>query len=157
MCIVYNLASWNQQRVNKGSENLCPLPLPGSGKIPWLLLLITEFFGESSPCPCAGPSPCPCPGPIPGTDMYPWPSPWPCPWPEPEPGGPWAAWWALLCSMLSLCSLRGSQRGVLSNWAVFDKSIKTWEKVNITQWVWCLKKTRVAKTVEDAKVMGAVK
>lgn len=39
--------------------------------------------------------------------------------------------------MLSLCSLSGSQRGVLSNWAVFDKSIKTWDKVETqTQWVW---------------------
>ena len=45
------------------------VPLAGSGKIPWLLLLITEFLGESwhpSPCPGAWPGPKPCPGPKPG-------------------------------------------------------------------------------------------
>lgn len=42
------------------------IPLAGSGKIPWLLLLMTEFLGESwlpSPCPGAWPGPKLCPGP----------------------------------------------------------------------------------------------
>ena len=107
-------------------------PLAGSGKIPWLLLLITEFLGESWP-----PSPCPCPwwpwviprsGPpiiIPGPrDICPmaWPD------PAPDPGGSWPVWWCcwtLFCSMLSLCSIRANQRGVLSSWVVFDRSIIT--------------------------------
>lgn len=65
------------------------LPLDGSGKIPWLLLLMTDGLG-----------------------------------------GCWLPWleWDLPWSRLSVCSLREYHLGVLSRWAVLDKSISTWKK-----------------------------
>lgn len=100
---------WKCERSGRSGMRLAVLPLAGSGKIPWLRLLMTEDLGESSllwpevfgecwvPCPPWGLGEC-----------------WrPCP--------EWERRW---CSP-SLCSFRGSQRGTLSSWAVLDRSIST--------------------------------
>lgn len=92
------------QRGSQGHGGDCVLPLAGSGKIPWLLLLMTDDLGES------------------------WTS-----WEEPAVLGeecceegleelwrPLARWWSP-----SLCSFRGSHRGTLSSWAVLDRSTRT--------------------------------
>ncbi len=98
------------------------LPLSGSGKMPWLRLLMTEVLGDFwfPSCPPWPPEPPSPPGP-------PWlPGP---PWPPspPEPLGPCGGW-VLPWWILSLCSFRRCQRGVLSSWAVFERSMSTLKK-----------------------------
>lgn len=93
------------------------LPLAGSGKMPWLRLLMTEDLGESwllcpdvlGECPLETLAEC-----------------W-RPWPECE-----RRW----CSP-SHCSFSGSQRGTLSSWAVLDRSISTYSmQQNLITWCW---------------------
>lgn len=98
-----------EKREECGWRQVVVLPFAGSGKIPWLRLLMTDDLGDS----------------------------WLPSWMEEEepvvvlgeecreaglavPWRPWRRWWSA-----SLCSFRGSQRGTLSSWAVLDKSIRT--------------------------------
>lgn len=87
------------------------LPLAGSGKIPWLRLLVTDDLGESwfscTEAVVFGEECC-----DDGLEEL-------CrPWPEWE-----RLWWSP-----SLCSLRGSHRGMLSSWAVSERLMRTWEQ-----------------------------
>lgn len=95
--------------VKQVREFHCVLPLAGSGKIPWLRLLMTDDLGESW-LSCAEPV-------VLGEECWEEGLEEPCrPWPEWE-----RRWWSP-----SLCSFRGSHRGTLSSWAVLDRSMRTW-------------------------------
>lgn len=87
------------------------LPLAGSGKIPWLRLLMTDDLGESwlswEELVVLGEECCEV-----GLEEL-------CRlWPEWD-----RLWWSP-----SLCSFRGSHLGMLSNWAVLDRSMSTWKQ-----------------------------